>query len=192
MNGNHPPPDERLQGVELPVTPQHQRVEAEVGDGSLSFPINLVNDIFPTPAQALAPSMRRGRGRPRGSKIKKTIATENAFRRPQTRFPSPPQAVGDERDSHQSWMGDEYIPSNYGDSPYRAADTPQLGSEDTLISPDTCESQAAAEFTKSYRKSLHLTREKNRQSVTISKERMKEEEQYALAKLIDSRTWSQN
>ncbi|KAL5603126.1 hypothetical protein FOBRF1_010659 [Fusarium oxysporum] len=89
-------------------------------------------------------------------------------------------------------MGDGYIPSNYGDSPYRAIDTSQLGSEDALLSPDTYENQAVAEFIKDYRNSVHLTREKDRKSVCISKERTKEEEQYELAKFIDSHTWSQD
>ncbi|KAF5536540.1 hypothetical protein FMEXI_10275 [Fusarium mexicanum] len=191
MDESHPPPGESSQGVELPVTPQNQHVKAEVGDGSQSLPINLVNDSVPTPNRPHEPPIRRGRGRPRGSKNKKTIAAENAARRPQTRFPSPPQALGDEKDSHQSWMGDEYIPSNYGDSPYRATNTSQLGSEGALIPTDTHESQAVAEFIKSYRNSVHLIRENNRQFIPISRERMKEEDQYELAKLIDSHTWSQ-
>ncbi|KAF5683364.1 hypothetical protein FCIRC_4472 [Fusarium circinatum] len=191
MDESHPPLGESPQGVGLPVTPQSQRAKAEVGDGSQSLPINLVNDSVPTHNRPQEPPIRRGRGRPRGSKNKKTIAAENAARRPQTRFPSPPQALGDEKDSHQSWMGDEYVPSNYGDSPYRPTNTSQIGSEDALISPDTHESQAVAEFIKSYRNSVNLTREKNRQSVPISRERMKEEDQYELAKLIDSHTWNQ-
>ncbi|KAF4503107.1 hypothetical protein FAGAP_662 [Fusarium agapanthi] len=191
MDESHPLLGESSQGVELPVTPQNQHAKAEVGDGSQSLPINLVNDSVPTPNRPPEPPIRRGRGRPRGSKNKKTIAAENAARRPQTRFPSPPRALGDEKDSHQSWMGDEYIPSNYGDSPYRAADISQLDSEDAPISPDKYDSQAVAEIIKCYRNSVHLTREKNRQCITISRERMKEEEQYELAKLIDSHTWSQ-
>ncbi|KAF5723749.1 hypothetical protein FMUND_1485 [Fusarium mundagurra] len=191
MDENHPPPGESSQGMGLPVTPQNQHTEAEVGDGSQLFPINLVNDSVPTPDQSQAPPVRRGRGRPRGSKNKKTLAAENASRQMQTRFPSPQLALGDERDSHQSWMSDAYVPSNYGGSPYRAIDTSQLGSEDASVSPDKYESQAVAEIIKSYRNSVHFAREKNRQSVAISRERMKEEEQYEFAKLIDSRTWSQ-
>ncbi|PNP77958.1 hypothetical protein FNYG_08684 [Fusarium nygamai] len=88
-------------------------------------------------------------------------------------------------------MGDEYVPSNYGDSPSRAIDTSQLGRENDLASPDPYESQAVADFIKSYRNSVHLAREKSRQSATTSRERIREEEQYELAKLIDSHTWSQ-
>ncbi|KAF5578839.1 hypothetical protein FPANT_9849 [Fusarium pseudoanthophilum] len=194
MDENHPPPVESSQSVGLPVTPQNQYTEAEVGNGSQLLPIDLVNDSIPTtPDQAQAPPVRRGRGRPRGSKNKKTLAAENALRQPQRRFPSPAPApaLGDERDNHQSWMGDEYIPSDYGGSPYRAIDTTQLGRENDLALPDPCESQAVADFIKSYRNSVHLAREKNRQPATISRERIREEEQYELAKLIDSHTWSQ-
>ncbi|KAF5580986.1 hypothetical protein FPCIR_10374 [Fusarium pseudocircinatum] len=191
MDENHMPPGESSQGVGLPVTPQNQHTQAEVGEGSQLLPINLVDDSVPTPGQSQAPPIRRGRGRPRGSKNKKTLAAENATRQPQRRFPSPAPALGDERDSHQSWMGDAYVPSNYGDSPNRAIDTSQLGRENDLASPDPYESQAVTEFIKSYRNSVHLAREKNRQSATISRERIREEEQYELAKLIDSHTWSQ-
>ncbi|KAF5689660.1 hypothetical protein FDENT_4304 [Fusarium denticulatum] len=121
-----------------------------------------------------------------------TIAAENAARQSQRRFPSAAPALGDERDSHQSWMGDEYVPSNYGDSPNRAIDTSQLGRENDLASPDPSESQAVADFIKSYRNSVHLAREKNRQSAPTSRQRIREEEQYELAKLIDSHTWSQS
>ncbi|KAI1041879.1 hypothetical protein LB505_007669 [Fusarium chuoi] len=190
MDENHPPLGEISQGVEIFATPQNQHAKAEFGDGSQSLPINLV-DGGVSPNQAQAPPIRRGRGRPRGSKNKKTIAAENAARQPQTRFPSPPQALGDERDSHQSWMGDEYIPSNHGGSPCRAIDTSQLSNGEVLVPPDPYESHAIAELIKSYRNSANLMREKNRQSDTISKERMKEEEQYELAKLIDSHTWNQ-
>ncbi|KAF5632118.1 hypothetical protein F25303_9522 [Fusarium sp. NRRL 25303] len=176
MDENHLPPGESSPGVGLPATPQNQHAEAEFVHGSQSLPINLVDDNIPTPNQAKEPP---------------TIAAENAARQPQTRFPSPPQALGDERDSHQSWMGDEYIPSNYGDSPCRAIDTSQLGNGDALVPPDTYESQDIAEFIKSYRNSVNSARDKNKQSVAISVERMKEEEQYELAKLVDSHTWSQ-
>ncbi|KAF5533385.1 hypothetical protein FNAPI_12696 [Fusarium napiforme] len=193
MNENQPPPGESSQDAGLPVTPKSQHTQAEVGDGSQLLPIDLVNDSVSSPNQAQAPPIRRGRGRPRGSKNKKTLATESAPRQPQRRFPSPAPApaLGDERDCHQSWMGDAYAPSNYGDSPNRGIDTSQLGRENDLASPDPYESQALADFLKSYRNSVHLAREKNRQSATISRERMREEEQYKLAKLIDSHTWSQ-
>ncbi|KAF5557962.1 hypothetical protein FPHYL_7557 [Fusarium phyllophilum] len=191
MDESHPPPGECSQSVGLPVTPQNQHTEAEVGDGSQPLPTNIVSDIVPTHDQGQAPPIRRGRGRPRGSKNKRTIATENAARQSQTRFPSPPPALSDERDSHQSWMGDEYIPSNDSGSPTRAIDTSRLNNEDGLVSADKYETQAVAEFIKIYRDSVHFTREKNRQSVTISRERIKEEERYKLAKLIDSHAWSQ-
>ncbi|KAF5622804.1 uncharacterized protein FTJAE_10783 [Fusarium tjaetaba] len=191
MDESHPPPGESSLGVGLPVTPQSQHTQAEVGDGSQLLPIDLVNDSASTPSQAQVPPIRRGRGRPRGSKNKKTLAAENAPRLPQRRYPSPALALGDERDNHQSWMGDEYIPSDHGGSPYRAIDRPQLGHGNDLASPDPYESQAVADFIKSYRNSVHLATERNRQSATISRERMREEEQYELAKLIDSHTWSQ-
>ncbi|RBQ81631.1 hypothetical protein FVER14953_04495 [Fusarium verticillioides] len=88
-------------------------------------------------------------------------------------------------------MGDEYIPSDCGGSPYRAIDRSQLGRENDLASPEPYESQAVADFIESYRNSVHLAREKNRQPATVSRERIREEELYELAKLIDSHTWSQ-
>ncbi|KAF5987441.1 hypothetical protein FCOIX_941 [Fusarium coicis] len=191
MDESYPPPGESSQGMELPVTPQNQHSNAEVGDGSQLLPIDLVNDSVSTPNQAQAPPQRRGRGRPRGSKNKKTLAAENAPRQSQRRFPSPAPALGNERDNHQSWMGYEYIPGDYGGSPYRAIDRSQLGRENDLASPGPYESQVVADFIKSYRNSVHLAREGNRQSATISRERIREEEQYEFAKLIDSHTWSQ-
>ncbi|KAG9500855.1 hypothetical protein J7337_006536 [Fusarium musae] len=191
MDESHSPPGERSQDARLPVTPQNQHSNAEVGDGSQLLPINLENDSVSTPNQAQAPPIRRGRGRPRGSKNKKTLAAENALRQPQRRFPSPAAALGDERDNRQSWMGDEYIPSDYGGSPYRAIDRSQLGRENDLAAPEPYESRAVADFIESYRSSVHLAREKNRQSATVSRERIREEELYELAKLIDSHTWSQ-
>ncbi|KAJ9426212.1 hypothetical protein QL093DRAFT_2572676 [Fusarium oxysporum] len=190
MDENHPPSVTGSQGAAVAVTPQNLDTGTEIGEGSQSLSVRLVNDTTSTPDQVLP--VRRGRGRPRGSKNKKTIAAENAARVSRTRFPSPVQPLDDGNDSHQSWMGDAYIPSNYGDSPYRTIDTSQLGSEDALLSPDKYENQAVAEFIKDYRNSVHSTREKDRESVSISKERTKEEEQYELAKFIDSHTWSQN
>ncbi|TXC07485.1 hypothetical protein FocTR4_00002559 [Fusarium oxysporum f. sp. cubense] len=176
MDEDHPPSVTGSQGAAVAVTPQNLHTGTEIGEGSQSLSGSLVNDTTSTPDQALP----------------KTIAAENAARVSRTRFPSPVQPLDDGNDSHQSWMGDGYIPSNYGDSPYRAIDTSQLGSEDALLSPDKYENQAVAEFIKDYRNSVHLTREKDRKSVSISKERTKEEEQYELAKFIDSHTWSQD
>ncbi|KAM0078098.1 hypothetical protein ACKRZS_009622 [Fusarium odoratissimum] len=178
MDEDHPPSVTGSQGAAVAVTPQNLHTGTEIGEGSQSLSGSLVNDTTSTPDQALP--------------NKKTIAAENAARVSRTRFPSPVQPLDDGNDSHQSWMGDGYIPSNYGDSPYRAIDTSQLGSEDALLSPDKYENQAVAEFIKDYRNSVHLTREKDRKSVSISKERTKEEEQYELAKFIDSHTWSQD
>ncbi|KAL9573577.1 hypothetical protein ACKAV7_002121 [Fusarium commune] len=188
MDEDHPPSVTDLQGAAVPVTPKNLHTEAKIGEGSQSLPVSLVNDTISTPHQALP--VRRGRVRPRGSKNKKTIAAGNAARVSRARFPSPVQVLDDANDSHQSCMGDEYIPSKYGDYPYRTISTSQLGSEDALLSPDKYENQAVAELIKDYRNSVHLTRDKNSKSVPISKERMKEEEQYELVKLIDSRAWS--
>jgi hypothetical protein len=189
MDEYHPPSGKIPQGVGLPVTPKNQHAETEIGEGSQRLPVHLVNDNIPTPDQASP--IRRGRGRPRGSKNKKTIAAQNASRLSQTRFPSPAQALGDGNDSHQSWMDEEYIPNNHGDSPYQAVDTSQLDSGEALVSSDKYENQAVAEFIKSYRNSVHLTKEKNRRSVPITKEAMKERDQSELAKLIERRTWTQ-
>ncbi|KAF4956301.1 hypothetical protein FGADI_3878 [Fusarium gaditjirri] len=190
MDEDHPPSGEISQGVGLPIPPQNQQAEAKIGEDSHSIPVSLGNDTISTPDQA--PPVRRGRGRPRGSKNKKTIAAENATRVSRARFPSPVQTLDGGNDSHQSWMGDEYVPSNYGDCPCRATSTSRFSNENSLLSPDKYENHAVAEFIKDYRNSVHLTRENNRKSVPTSNERMKEEEQYELARLIDSHIWSQD
>ncbi|KAL7766648.1 hypothetical protein ACKLNR_004564 [Fusarium oxysporum f. sp. zingiberi] len=121
MDEDHPPSVTGSQGAVVVVTPQNLHIGTEIGEGSQSLSVSLVNDTTSTPDQALP-----------------------------------------------------------------------LGSEDALLSPDKYENQAVAEFIKDYRNSVHLTREKDRKSVSISKERTKEEEQYELAKFIDSHTWSQD